>query len=61
MSERDHPDTVGRFNDRVADYVKYRPTYPVEAIDAIVGGLGPRKMGRVALVYETEVFLSNKV
>ena len=25
-----------RFSDRVADYVKYRPSYPPEAIDAIV-------------------------
>ena len=41
MSELHRLDTVGRFDDRVADYVKYRPTYPAEAIDAIVGGLGP--------------------
>ena len=32
---------VGRFDDRVADYVKYRPTYPAESIDAILDGLGP--------------------
>jgi SAM-dependent methyltransferase len=35
------PDTVGRFSDRAADYVKYRPTYPAEAVDAILEGLGP--------------------
>ena len=34
-------DTVGRFSDRAADYVRYRPTYPAEAIDAILEGLGP--------------------
>jgi SAM-dependent methyltransferase len=33
-------DTVARFSDRAADYVKYRPTYPVEAIRAILDGLG---------------------
>jgi hypothetical protein len=32
---------VGRFSDRAGDYVKYRPTYPAEAIDAILDGLGP--------------------
>jgi SAM-dependent methyltransferase len=38
-----HPDldTVGRFTDRAADYVRYRPTYPAEAIQAILDGLGP--------------------
>ena len=30
---------LGRFSDRAADYVKYRPTYPVAAIDAILAGL----------------------
>lgn len=34
-------DTVTRFNDRADDYVKYRPTYPDQAIDAILDGLGP--------------------
>ena len=38
LSERD---TVGRFSDRVADYVRYRPSYPIEAIQAILEGLGP--------------------
>jgi len=33
-------DPVGRFDDRAADYVKYRPTYPPEAIDTILAGLG---------------------
>ena len=28
-------DTVGRFDDRVADYVRYRPSYPREAVDAV--------------------------
>jgi SAM-dependent methyltransferase len=31
---------LDRFSDRVADYVKYRPTYPTAAIDAILAGLG---------------------
>ena len=33
--------TVSRFDDRAADYVKYRPGYPAAAIDAILEGLGP--------------------
>jgi SAM-dependent methyltransferase len=32
---------IGRFSDRAADYVKYRPGYPPEAIDAILDGLAP--------------------
>jgi SAM-dependent methyltransferase len=28
-----------RFNDRAFDYVRYRPTYPAEAIDSILDGL----------------------
>jgi SAM-dependent methyltransferase len=34
-------DTVTRFNDRADDYVRYRPTYPVNAVDAILEHLGP--------------------
>lgn len=30
-----------RFCDRVADYVKYRPSYPAQAIDIILKGLEP--------------------
>src|SRR5262245_48310313 len=33
-------DTVARFSDRAADYVRYRPTYPAEAVDAMLDGLG---------------------
>jgi SAM-dependent methyltransferase len=33
-------ETVARFDDRAADYVKYRPSYPAAAIDAILDGLG---------------------
>jgi SAM-dependent methyltransferase len=33
-----HPTT--RFSDRVADYVAHRPSYPEEAITAILAGLG---------------------
>lgn len=31
---------TGRFSDRVEDYVRYRPSYPVAAIDGILRGLG---------------------
>ncbi|MFO0683465.1 MAG: methyltransferase domain-containing protein [Sandaracinus sp.] len=31
--------TTSRFDDRVADYVKYRPSYPDEAIDFVVRAL----------------------
>jgi len=34
-------DPTGRFSDRVADYVRYRPTYPRAAAEAVVAGLGP--------------------
>ena len=34
-------DTVGRFSDRAADYIRYRPTYPAEAVHTILEGLGP--------------------
>jgi SAM-dependent methyltransferase len=41
MAHSDDRDTVGRFSDRAADYVKYRPTYPDEAVHAILADLGP--------------------
>jgi len=41
MAHRNDLDTIGRFSDRAADYVRYRPTYPVEAVHAILDGLGP--------------------
>jgi SAM-dependent methyltransferase len=41
MTDSNARDPVGRFSDRAADYIRYRPTYPVEAIDAILDGLGP--------------------
>lgn len=31
---------TSRFSDRVADYVKYRPTYPRAAADGVIAGLG---------------------
>jgi len=31
---------IGRFSDRAEDYVKYRPSYPAEAIDAVLDRLG---------------------
>ena len=33
-------DPTSRFSDRAEDYVKYRPGYPLAAIDAILRGLG---------------------
>ena len=43
MSAQDPLDTVARFNDRAADYVKYRPSYPAAAIDAVLAGLAPAR------------------
>ncbi len=46
MSETNNPtalhtlNPLNRFSDRVADYVKYRPSYPAAAIDMILEGLG---------------------
>ena len=37
MTDRD---TVGRFSDRAADYVMYRPSYPKEAVRLTLEGLG---------------------
>ena len=34
-------DPTGRFSERAADYVKYRPDYPAAAIDAVLAGLAP--------------------
>ena len=42
------PDSVRRFSDRAADYVRYRPGYPAAAIDAILAGLGPAAHLRAA-------------
>jgi SAM-dependent methyltransferase len=41
MADSNDRDTVGRFSDRAADYVRYRPAYPAAAVDAILDGLGP--------------------
>jgi len=41
MAHGNDHDTVRRFNDRAADYIRYRPTYPAEAVQAILDGLGP--------------------
>ncbi len=37
-----------RFSDRVGDYVKYRPTYPHAAAEAVLAGLGPPEGRTVA-------------
>jgi SAM-dependent methyltransferase len=34
-------DPTGRFSDRAAEYVRYRPDYPSAAIDAMLAGLAP--------------------
>jgi SAM-dependent methyltransferase len=39
MAHLDDLNPTGRFTDRTDDYVKYRPSYPKGAIDAIVEGL----------------------
>jgi len=33
-------DPTGRFSDRAADYVRFRPDYPAAAIDCVLEGLG---------------------
>ena len=40
-------DSKTRFSDRVDDYVKYRPSYPREAIDAIVSVAKPSRIADV--------------
>src|SRR5262245_1943499 len=41
MNDDEARDTVQRFSDRAADYVRYRPGYPAATIDAILDGLAP--------------------
>ncbi len=41
-------DPTARFTDRVADYVKYRPSYPDAAIEAIVRVTGLKKGAAIA-------------
>jgi SAM-dependent methyltransferase len=41
MADSRDRDTVERFSDRAVDYIRYRPTYPAEAVQAILDGLGP--------------------
>jgi SAM-dependent methyltransferase len=41
MHDDESRDTVQRFSDRAADYVRYRPGYPAETIDTILAGLRP--------------------
>jgi len=41
MAHPDDLESVARFNDRAADYIRYRPAYPAEAVQAILEGLGP--------------------
>ncbi|HET7842703.1 MAG TPA: class I SAM-dependent methyltransferase [Xanthomonadales bacterium] len=39
--EPSDPDPTRRFSDRADDYARFRPSYPVAAIDAILAGLAP--------------------
>jgi SAM-dependent methyltransferase len=39
MTDLHDMNPTGRFSDRADDYVKYRPSYPAAAIDAILDGL----------------------
>jgi SAM-dependent methyltransferase len=52
MAEASRPlheqDPTGRFTSRAADYAAARPSYPPEAIEAVLGGLGPVATLRVA-------------
>jgi SAM-dependent methyltransferase len=41
MAESNELGSVERFHDRAEDYVKYRPTYPPDAVTAILAGVGP--------------------
>jgi SAM-dependent methyltransferase len=41
MSTPNGLDPTGRFTSRARDYVRYRPTYPAAAIDALLAGLAP--------------------
>jgi SAM-dependent methyltransferase len=41
MSTPNELDPTGRFTNRADDYVRYRPSYPAAAIDALLAGLGP--------------------
>jgi len=40
MANSDDQDPTGRFTNRAEDYVRYRPSYPAAAIDALLAGLG---------------------
>lgn len=40
MTDPTAHDPTGRFSNRADDYARYRPTYPREAIDALLDGLG---------------------
>jgi SAM-dependent methyltransferase len=40
MVSLDDPSPTARFSNRADDYVRYRPSYPAAAIDALIAGLG---------------------
>ncbi len=50
---------TGRFSDRAADYVKYRPGYPPEAIDAVLEGLNPSRGGTLRPPRTAELFAAD--
>jgi SAM-dependent methyltransferase len=41
MADSDAREPTGRFTNRAEDYVRYRPSYPAAAVDAVLEGLGP--------------------
>lgn len=43
-----HPSNTTRFSNRVADYIRYRPTYPVEIIQQLEQAVGLNPMFAVA-------------
>jgi len=48
VAELHESNPVGRFADRAEDYVKYRPTYPADAVTALLSDLGPPERVRAA-------------
>src|SRR4051812_31297577 len=43
MSSLHEHNPIGRFSDRAADYVKFRPSYPAGAINWVLADLGPEQ------------------
>lgn len=57
-------DPTGRFSNRVADYVRYRPRYPVQVIDTLIAESGLTPAAVIADIgsgtgFSAEMFLQN--